>query len=54
MSIIVVRERAYVTKRHDGVYEYDGMYMRGRLLIVNRRDPSAEKIISMSGSPYKA
>jgi hypothetical protein len=41
-------------KRHDGVYEYDGIYMRGRLQLLNRRDPFAERIISMSGSPYKA
>ena len=41
-------------KRHDGVYEYDGNYIRGRLQLVNRRDPFAERIISMSGSAYKA
>ena len=28
--------------------------MRGRLQLDNRRDPFAERIISMSGSPYKA
>jgi hypothetical protein len=41
-------------KRHDGVYEKDGNNMRGRLQLLNRRDPFAERIISMSGSPYKA
>lgn len=41
-------------KRPDGVYEYDGNYMRGRLQLVNRSDPFAEKIISISGSRYKA
>jgi hypothetical protein len=41
-------------KTHDGIYEYDGMVMHGRLQLVTRRYPFAEKIITMSGSRYKA
>jgi hypothetical protein len=41
-------------KTHDGIYEYDGMVMHGRLQLVTRRYPFAEKIMTMSGSRYKA
>ena len=41
-------------KRRDGVYEYDENYIQGSLQLVKGSDPFAERIISMSGSAYKA
>lgn len=41
-------------QRDDGVYEYDGMRLKGRLQRVHRRNPLSEKIITMSGSKYRA
>jgi hypothetical protein len=41
-------------KTHDGIYEYDGMVMHGRLQLVTLLHPFAEKIITVSGSRYKA
>jgi hypothetical protein len=41
-------------KTHDGIYEYDGSVMHGRLQLVALLHPFAEKIITVSGSRYKA
>ena len=38
----------------DSVYEYDGMSNNGKFQVAERSNPLAEKIMTMSGSQYKA
>ena len=40
-------------KRHDGVYEKDGNNMRGRLQLLNRRDPFAKESVTCQGHHTK-